>query len=190
MTEANAEKPADWGALSNLPGNPLMWVLIISELLVFGGLLLAFSGARALDPATFHAGQAALDVRLGGLNTLILVTSGWLAANAARMQKRGSGRRARLHLAGAGVLGLSFLVLKGVEWSHEIAQGHGLESDNFFTLFYLTTGFHAAHVVMGLVILAIVGWRNSVENIETGTAFWHMVDLVWLMVFPAFYLSH
>ena len=185
----NSEKPDDWGALSNLPGNPIMWVLIISELLVFGAILLAFTGARHFDPVTFHAGQQALDIRLGGLNTVILVTSGWLAARATHAQIRGNGRTARRMLAGAGGLGFAFLVVKGFEWSKELAQGHGLESDAFFTLFYLTTGFHAAHVIMGLVVLAIVGRHNTVENLETGTAFWHMVDLIWVMVFPVFYLT-
>jgi nitric oxide reductase NorE protein len=186
MTEAEQE---NWGALSSLPGNAIMWVLIISELLVFGGVFLAFAGARFFNPTVFHAGQQALDIRLGGLNTIILVTSGWLAARATHAQTRGDGRKARLHLLGAGLLGVSFLVVKGYEWSGEMALGHGLESDAFFTLFYLTTGFHAAHVIMGLVVLGIVGWRNSVENLETGTAFWHMVDLIWLMVFPVFYLT-
>ncbi|TAN46954.1 MAG: cytochrome c oxidase subunit 3 family protein, partial [Rhodospirillales bacterium] len=67
-------------------------------------------------------------------------------------------------------------------------QGHNLESDSFFTLFYLITGFHAAHVVLGLVILGIVSVHDSLENLKTGTAFWHMVDLIWLIIFPTIYL--
>lgn len=177
-----------WGALSDLPGNPLMWVLIISELLVFGAFFVAFGVARILDMETFRAGQELLDVRMGGANTLVLVTSGWLAAKAVQMGGLGQGRRSRLHLAGAAALGLVFLVIKGMEYAAKAAQGIDIETNTFFTLFYLMTGFHAMHVIMGIIVLAIVGWKNSPENLETGAAFWHMVDLIWLILFPIVYL--
>ncbi|HZW03258.1 MAG TPA: cytochrome c oxidase subunit 3 family protein [Anaerolineaceae bacterium] len=178
----------EWGALSTLPGNPLMWVLIISELLVFGAFFLGFGVARVLQPELFRAGQAMLDIRLGGLNTLILVTSGWFAARAVRASADGLVGRSRRWLAAAMALGAAFLVVKAVEYADKAAHGIGIETDTFFTLFYLMTGFHALHVVMGLVVLAIVGWRNTPENLETGAAFWHMVDLIWLVLFPIVYL--
>ncbi|MGE5504385.1 MAG: cytochrome c oxidase subunit 3 family protein [Actinomycetota bacterium] len=179
----NQEDAADWSVLSALPGNPLMWVLIIGELLAFGALLVGFAVARLLHPALFAAGQAALDVWLGGANTLVLVTSGYLAARGCQRPDR-----ARPWLAGAMALGACFLAIKGIEWADIAAHGFGLESDSFHTLFFLLTGFHAAHVVMGIAVLAIVGWKNSPENLETGTAFWHMVDLVWVILFPLLYL--
>ncbi len=188
-TDTTVPAADSWGVLSSLPGNPIMWVLIISELVVFGAFLLGFAGARALHPALFHAGQAELDVRLGGLNTAILVTSGWFAARAVQARRRGKRGAARRWLAGAGLLGACFLAVKATEWAGEAAHGHGLDGDTFFTLFYLMTGFHAAHVVMGLVVLAIVGVHDSVENLETGTAFWHMVDLIWIILFPTLYLT-
>ncbi len=178
----------DWGVLSGLPGNPLLWILIISELLVFGAFFLGYGVDRALHAAAFRAAQAELDVRLGGMNTIVLVTSGWLAAKALAARKAGLRGQARLWLSGAGVLGACFLLLKGIEYSREFAHGHGLDEGGFFTLFFLMTGFHAAHVVMGLFLLAIVGWKDSIANIETGTAFWHMVDLIWLILFPIVYL--
>lgn len=177
-----------WGALSNLPGNPLMWVLIISELLVFGAFFLGFGVARMLNPELFRAGQAMLDIRLGGLNTLILVTSGWLAAKAVQARGFGDIAASRRWIAGAMTLGAAFLVVKGLEYADKAAHGIGIETDTFFTLFYLMTGFHAMHVIMGMVVLAIVAWKNTVENLETGAAFWHMVDLIWLILFPIVYL--
>lgn len=177
-----------WGALSSLPGNPIMWVLIISELLVFGAFFLGFGVARMLQPDLFRAGQAMLDVRLGGLNTLILVTSGWMAAKAVQARGADNIGLSRCWLAGAGCLGVAFLVVKSVEYADKAAHGIGIETDTFFTLFYLMTGFHALHVVMGLVVLGIVGWKNSVDNLETGAAFWHMIDLIWLILFPIVYL--
>lgn len=177
-----------WGALSSLPGNPIMWVLIISELLVFGAFFLGFGVARMLHPDLFRAGQAMLDIRLGGLNTLILVTSGWMAAKAVQARVVDNVGLSRRWLAGAGVLGTAFLVVKSVEYADKAAHGIGIETDTFFTLFYLMTGFHALHVVMGLVVLGIVGWKNTVDNLETGAAFWHMIDLIWLILFPIVYL--
>lgn len=184
----NVSRDADWGPLSDLPGNPIMWVLVISELVAFGAFLLSFGVVRILHPDMFHAGQALLDIRMGGLNTLLLVTSGWLAAKAVQQVAEGRANAARPWLAGAATLGLGFLVVKAMEYADKAAHGIDIETNAFWTLFYLITGFHALHVVMGLVILAIVGWRNSLENLETGAAFWHMVDLVWLIIFPILYL--
>jgi nitric oxide reductase NorE protein len=191
MTEhAHIAEPAgqEWGALSSLPGNPIMWVLIISELLVFGAFFLGFGVARIFNAEMFRQGQAMLDIRLGGLNTLILVSSGWLAAKAVQACAEGDGRASRRWLAAAAALGVGFLVVKGIEYADKAAHGIDIETNTFFTLFYLMTGFHALHVIMGLVVLGIVGWRNSLDNLETGAAFWHMVDLIWLILFPIVYL--
>lgn len=181
-------EPSGGDAFSGLPGNPMMWVLIASELLVFGAALLAFSGARAFDPTGFALAQAQLDRFTGLLNVMVLVTSGLFAAlgvAAMRMHRLGA---ARLHLALASLLGLVFLGFKIAEYRAEFAAGISFESGTFFTLYFLITGFHALHVVLGILILAIVGVFATRENVETGAAFWHMVDLVWLLVFPVVYL--
>jgi nitric oxide reductase NorE protein len=177
-----------WGALSGLPGHAMMWVLILSEMVAFGVILVAFSVARALQPALFAAGQAQLDAALGGVNTLVLVTSGWLAARAVRARAHDHSPRSRLLLVGAMALGLTFVALKLVEYADKIQAGIGLETDTFFTLYFLVTGFHLMHVLLGVVILGAVAVRNTLENLETGTAFWHMVDLIWIVIYPLFYL--
>jgi nitric oxide reductase NorE protein len=182
-TEAEA-----WGVLSRLPGNPLMWVLILSELLVFGAFFVGFAVVRLLHPEMVLAGQATLSIALGGANTLILVTSGYLAARAVEARMDSGVQASRWWLGGAVGLGACFLAIKGVEYADKAAQGLGIESDSFWTLFYLMTGFHALHVIMGMVILIVVGWKNSVENLETGAAFWHMVDLIWIILVPLVYL--
>ena len=184
----SVEAPADWGVLTHLPGNPLMWILIIGELLVFGALLIGFAVARLLHPAMFRAGQAGLSVMLGGTNTLVLVTSGYCAARAVQMRMTAGVGPSRPWLLTAMGLGVCFLAIKGVEYADKAAHGYGIETDTFYTLYYLLTGFHALHVVMGIIVLGIVAWNNTVENLETGAAFWHMVDLVWLLLFPLVYL--
>jgi nitric oxide reductase NorE protein len=177
-----------WGALSALPGNPMIWILILSELAAFGAFFIAFSAARLADPELFRTAQAELDRFLGAVNTLVLLTSGLCAALAVRARLDGKIGRCRLQLAGAALLGVVFLAIKLVEYADKIGRGLTLTTNKFFELYYLMTGFHALHVVMGIVILAIVAWKASIENVETGTAFWHMVDLIWVMLFPIVYL--
>lgn len=179
---------ADWGPLSGLPGNPMIWILILGELAVFGALLLGFSVARVLDPATFAASQIHLHRLLGGVNTLVLVTSGFLVA--AAIWRRREGHDARLLLALGMLLGVVFLAIKGVEYGQLFAAGFDIETNTFFQLYFLITGFHAVHIVLGLTIFGIVSFADSIENLETGAAFWHMLDMIWVMIYPIIYLVH
>ena len=185
MRTADLEPASDH---ETLPGNPMMWLLIAAELMVFGGGLLAYAGARALDPLGFLAAQDTLDRLAGTVNTAVLLTSGLFAALAVTAREAGRRGRARFWLAGASALGAVFLVIKAREYGAEFAAGHGLDSGGFWTLYFLITGFHAVHVVFGIVLLALVSVFDDLEHIETGTAFWHMVDLVWVVVFPCLYL--
>lgn len=184
--EKASQDPSD--PFAGLPGHPMMWILIASELLAFGGALIAFSGARIADPRAFAQAQDHLDRLIGLLNLLVLVTSGLFAALAVEATHRGAVGRARLMLAVAAAFGLVFLAFKAQEYAVHIADGFTIDSGSFFTLYYLITGFHALHVVLGLIILAVVAARPSPLNVETGAAFWHMVDLVWILVFPIIYL--
>jgi len=166
----------------------MMWVLIISELLVFGAGLAAFLGVRITDPDGFAASRGLLHPALAGINTIVLITSGFLAAEALPHRLAERRRQARLLLSGAMALGAVFLVIKVSEFADLAGQGISTETHPFFTFYYLLTGFHALHVVAGIAILALVLWKDTPGNIETGTAFWHMVDLVWVLLFPVIYL--
>lgn len=184
----NAGERAGWGPLSSLPGNPMMWILILGEIAVFGVFLVGFSVARVLDPDLFGSSQAHLDRLLAGVNTLVLVTSGFLVA-AAILQRRRN-QSGKLLLAGGMVLGALFLGIKGVEYMHLFEAGFGIETNTFFRLYFMITGFHALHIVLGLLILGIVCVADSVDNMETGAAFWHMLDMVWVLIYPIVYLLH
>lgn len=166
----------------------MMWVLILSELAVFGAGLVTFLGVRLTDPAGFAEAQAHLHRTAAAANTLVLVSSGWLAALATGAAERGQRRRLRLLLAAAVALGAVFLVLKGHEYADLFAKGIGTETHPFFTFSFLLTGFHAAHVLAGMVLLCVVGWHATPRAVEAGAAFWHMVDLVWVLLFPVVYL--
>ena len=170
------------------PGDLMMWVLIASELAVFGAGMVAFMAVRIADPAGFAAARAQLHPVWAGINTMALVTSGWLAALAVRHCERGNITAMRRCLAGAALLGVLFLAIKVHEYSGLAAAGASMEGSAFFTFYYLLTGFHAAHVAAGIVVLALIARWPGLRNAETGVAFWHMVDLVWVLLFPVLYL--
>ena len=175
--------------LEELPGDLMIWVLIISELLVFGAGLLAFLAVRAGELGLFAASQDHLNRVAGAVNTMVLVTSGFMAAMAARAAGNSENLRAtRGWLMGAMALGTLFMAIKGLEYAEKFHAGIGIETNDFFTFYYLLTGFHAAHVLAGLVIFALLFWRPKKQLVEAGAQFWHMVDLVWLLLFPIIYL--
>jgi nitric oxide reductase NorE protein len=190
MTEKAPVRGDDdgYGVLGELPGDLMMWVLIVSELLVFGAALLAFLTVRATDPTGFAADQALLDRTAGAVNTMVLVTSGLFAALAVEAREAEQRVQARRWLLAASLLGFVFLLVKGMEYWSKASLGIGIETSPFFTFYYLVTGFHALHVVAGIAILALVMRFDAPRNIETAAAFWHMVDLVWVLLFPIIYL--
>ena len=185
---ALADDSEDWGPLSQLPGNPMIWLLILSELAVFGAGFVGFVIALVMDPQTFTSSQDTLNRLAGAVNTMVLIASGFMAALAVKAESEGRTGHMRGWILAAIVLGLVFLAVKFVEYSQKLSHGIGIETNNFYTLYYLLTGFHALHVVLGIVILIIVAWKHSLENLETGAAFWHMVDLIWVILFPVIYL--
>lgn len=171
-----------------LPGEPILWVLIASELAVFVAGVSVMVGLGLRDPVGFATAQAQLEGRLAALNTLVLVTSGLCAALAEAQAAQHNRRAARGWLALAGFGGLVFLALKGVEYTHDIHAGIGIDDHPFFTFYYLLTGFHAAHVLAGVVVLALVALRARPAPVQAAAMIWHMVDLVWVLILPAIYL--
>lgn len=173
---------------SGLPGELVMWVLVVSELAVFGAALLIFLVLRLGDPEGFASSQDQLHRLSAGVNTMVLVTSGFAAALAVRAAEAGQGAAARRWLGAAILLGAVFLTLKGVEYADAAHRGIGLETHVFFTFYWLLTLFHAAHVIAGMILLGIVAIHARAPAVEAAGQFWHMVDLVWVMLFPVIYL--
>ena len=179
---------SDHSLLDELPGDLMMWVLIVSELLVFGAGLAAFMAVRLTDVEGFDVAQGTLNQTLAGLNTLILVTSGFLAAMGVECLKARATTKARILFSVAGTLGVCFLAIKFHEYGLEFSRGVTTDTHPFYMFYFLLTGFHAAHVAAGVVILWLLATRPGVRSAEAGTAFWHMVDLVWVLLFPVVYV--
>lgn len=178
------------------PGGLLVWIVIVVETITFGAGLVTFAVSRRDEPAVFAAGRAALHQPLALANTLVLLTGGWLMANAVARLREGRAKSAEAWILGASASGVTFLALKGVEWAEKLRHGLGLHHDSFFTYYWLLTGFHFLHVAVAVVILlglyrGLRKGRYTAENhldVESGGAFWHMCDLIWLLVYPTIYL--
>jgi nitric oxide reductase NorE protein len=167
-------------------GDLVLWILVWSELVAFGVLLSGFMVMSFLHPESFSFAKLHLDVRLASVNTLVLITSGWLAAEAARAD---TDRTRRLALVGAAVLGFVFAAIKFAEYSAELRFAGDATFNSFFELYFMITGFHLAHVMfLGLVML-LVARRPERSNVALVTTVWHVIDIVWLVIFPIVYLG-
>lgn len=171
-----------------------MWMVFALEIFAFAMMFVGVAYMRRTQPALFHTGQSALDARMGLGLTLALVTSGWLTAEAVHAFRGSRFERARRFYGGAALMGLVFVGLKIVEYSSKSSAGFGLGVNDFWDLYFLATGFHFIHVLVGLGLIAYVGARvgkTTFEDPETtvgGTAlFWHMCDLAWFFLFPLFF---
>lgn len=164
----------------------LVWVLVLSELAAFGILIAAFLLAAVRDPESFAIARLHLSPGLATANTLLLLTSGWQAAMAAR-QGATEGQQ-RSALVSAALLGFAFTAIKLIEFNSEMHFAQAATFNAFFELYFIITGFHLIHVIFGAVVLLLVAWKPSDSNIGLITTLWHMVDLIWIVMFPIIYL--
>jgi nitric oxide reductase NorE protein len=191
MTFAAPETRA--AAECRLPGDGVMWLLILVELATFGLMFAAFAVVRAQHLPLFQSSQALLDTSKGAINTWLLIGGSGCVVHAIRALRAGAGRRAAGWMLAAQAAGLAFLVLKLGEYGALAAAGVDVETNVFFTLYFLLTGFHFMHVLAAGVLLALLtraAWRGrlSLHALETVGAFWHLVDLLWLVLFPLVYV--
>lgn len=183
-----------------------MWLFICTEILLFGGLFLLYSVYRYKHPADFHAASLNLSRFDGTLNTLVLITSSLTAALAVHELREGRTARTRLFIGATILLALTFLTVKGFEWAEKFQ--HGLYPDAphllslpdgqilYFGLYFTMTGLHALHVIVGMGVFgyslrSMAKGRVGPEHpilVENATLFWHLVDVIWIFLFPLFYL--
>lgn len=168
-------------------GDLLLWVLVWGELAAFGILLTGYVVMSMLHPESFALARLHLAPRLAGLNTIVLLASSWQAALAVSSQ--GKPRRQRLFLLGAACLGFLFVALKFAEYSSEWAATGDENLQTFFELYFLITGFHLAHVAFVGLLFVLAAIRLERSAIVMLTTIWHVIDIVWLVMFPLIYLS-
>ncbi len=175
------------------PGGILMWIIIFLELITFGVALISMVVTNNENPELFHNSRLKLSVAIGTINTVFLVTSGFFMAKSVAELKNQNIKTSSLFLRLTMLGGLLFLALKSVEYYFKIEAGLTINYNTFFTYYWLLTLFHVVHVIVGLVILLIVGRgikknKTNLEDFEAGATFWHMCDLIWLLLFPIIYL--
>ena len=167
-------------------------------MLVFGVLFVVFAFARMNQVAVFNASQQTLSRSAGTLNTLILITSSYFVVRSIAAIKQDKSKQSANWLTGAIVLGGAFVVVKLNEFHEKFLAGISLDTNDFY-MFYLTlTSFHLMHVIMGMIILTFIvikirrGAYSASDHfgIESGASFWHMVDLLWIILFPLIYIIH
>lgn len=177
-----------------LPGTGSMWFFILGDLLIFGVYFVAFVIYRGQNEALFLQSQQSLNQDIGMINTLVLLTSSLFVALGTEAARAGKVQDGLRLLAIAFALGVAFPLLKGVEWVPKLQAGLTPGENLFFLYYYLMTGLHLMHVILGLVILGFVmkelrvSTTPDIRFVETGAVYWHMVDLLWLMLFALFYL--
>lgn len=195
LTSGIQQNKMDYKAIASPPGGILLWILILLEVFTFGLALAGLIYYKFQEPELFRQSTAVLNKTLGGINTIVLLTSGFFMALAVHYFKKENVKNGIYSMLATILVGSAFLVIKWFEYEEKLNVGLGLDENMFFTFYWLLTGFHFIHVIVGLAILTIILVKITnkqkaikIEDIEAGGAFWHMCDLIWLLIFPALYL--
>ena len=185
-----------------------MWLFIFTEILLFGGLFIVYSVYRFKHPVEFHLAHQELDVTIGLINTIILLVSSMTVAMSITALQLGNKKLTLILIAVTLILALVFLVNKYFEWGakihHDIYPGSefllSLSKGDmlFFGLYFFMTGLHAIHIIVGMALLGVTYVKvnngsvnqNRVSLLENSGLYWHLVDLIWIFLFPLFYLIH
>ena len=181
-----------------------MWLFLFTELLLFGGMFILYSIYRGIHSHEFFLAASELDTFIGTVNTLVLLTSSLTVALSIEALRRGNRKLSIAMLIVTIVFGFLFMFNKYFEWNTKIHHGiyPGGEvllsmSDGemlFFNLYYVMTGLHGIHVLVGMVVLSVMlvfvvkGNQSSVIKLENSGLYWHLVDIIWIFLFPLFYL--
>lgn len=182
----------------HLPGDLAMWCFILAELLAFLLLLGSMAFARGHWNEMFSTGIATLHPEAGLVNTLILLTGSYFAATSVKRVATGDQRALSRGFVLAALCGLAYVVIKITEYGILFGDGYNLRTDTFYFFYFFTTFFHMAHVLIGMAILLVVAQRSRAGHYanqekvrmagESAASYWHMVDLVWLVLFPLLYV--
>lgn len=176
------------------PGGWEIWLFVLGEMTIFACFFAVYAYSWGQDPSSFLRDQQHLSRNFGALNTLVLLTSSWFVALAMDCARRGQRETSSRWLSLAALSGLAFVGIKAVEWGTKIEVGFTWTSGDFAMYYYILTGIHLGHVVTGMIVLWVL--RQHVREsrtlnwrlLESGAIYWHMVDLLWIVLFPLLYL--
>lgn len=179
-----------------IPGEEGIWVFVLGDMTIFALFFATFMYSRAKNPGTFAHDHTSLSIALGTTNTVLLLTSSLFVVLGIQQVMSGAHRTAPRLFGAALVCGLGFVIVKAVEWSHLFMEGKSISGGEYFTYYFMFTGIHLLHVLIGCTVLSwlIVGARRpeltarQIMLCEAGGIFWHMVDLLWVVLFALFYL--
>jgi len=179
-----------------LPGDLAIWFFIFMELLVFGIFFIVYAVMRIDNIELFNQYQLTLNRELGAANTILLITSSYFVVRAVHAIRDNNVKNCINWLGAALLGGTGFLILKSIEYSDKFSEGISLSTNTFYMFYLSLTIFHFLHVILGMLILIAVIIKAkhgaySADNhigVETGASYWHMVDLVWIILFPLVYI--
>jgi nitric oxide reductase NorE protein len=179
-----------------LPGEEGVWVIIFGDMMLFSLFFAVFMYYRAQSVAMFIASQAQLNQLFGLLNTCLMLSSSWFVALAVHAARRRLQRVTPICFALGVACGAAFVTVKVLEYRAKILSGITLNTNDFFMFYYMLTGIHALHVLIGMGVLAFLASYSrrgeitdiKVRHIESGASFWHVVDLLWIVLFALLYL--
>lgn len=189
-------KPSIKDQLEALPGGPLVWFVFWMEILTFALFFGGFAWVSRSESAMFQAGQALLHPAQGTFNTVVLLTGSWMAARAVILSRQN--KSIQFWLIGTGFSGLIFITIK--LWEYQQVYAHGISlSTNMFWFFYLfLTLLHNAHVALGVGLMFYLAWKFKTDplaeeqrsTLEANAVYWHLVDIIWVLLFPLLYFTH
>jgi cytochrome c oxidase subunit 3 len=187
-----------------------MWIFLITEVMFFGGMFLAYSIYRTRFPEVFAVASTSLDVIVGAANTVVLLCSSLTMVMAVRASTLGKRKALVGWLIGTLIFGCTFMGVKAYEWHNKYVEHHipgmaGFHLDKvtdqgaaqiFFALYFCMTGLHAMHMVVGVGILSVLVWQSHkgkytadyMTPVDISGLYWHFVDIVWIFLFPLLYL--
>ena len=199
LTSPTAIRPLPEPVESSEPrlvGDLAVWLIILAELLTFGLFFLSYAFARAFDVAAFNESQRTLDLNSGAINTVLLITGSWCVVHAVKAVQQDQSTHGARWLLAALACGMGFVGMKVIEYSAKFDAGIDMSTNTFYMFYILLTAFHFFHVIAAMVFLTFLWVKTrqgryssrDVHALETGAAFWHMVDLLWIVLFPLVYV--
>jgi nitric oxide reductase NorE protein len=182
---------------THLPGEAGVWVFILGDMLIFALLFIVFIYYRALNVPLFAESQSTLNQAYGAFNTVLMLSSSWFVGSAVHCARNARTKLSGRFFALAFCCGLAFVVVKIFEYSEKFDAGFTIMTNDFYMYYFMLTGIHLIHVVIGMGVLMFL-WSTTrdvvfndekVNILESGASFWHMVDILWIVLFALFYLA-